>query len=138
MSPLAGACTAPSPREPIPTAPRKPTPMLRLLRSHSPKASKEPTPLGPEKLLGEPARGVHRGFMLSEASIHWGPLYGSPRVTQRFGPLLDNGRGRGEAATSHFVPLCLGPLLIFCSSRLALGIPENVGVTYHLRPLLGP
>ena len=31
-----------------------------------------------------------------------------------------------------------GPLVVFCSPWLALGIPENAGVTYHFRPLLGP
>ena len=34
------------------------------------------------------------------------------------------------------VPTC-GPLLIF-SPRLALGTPENAGVTWHFHSLLGP
>ena len=44
-------------------------------------------------------------------------------LPSRGGP--QEGEGRGEAATSDFIPLCLGT-------------PENAWVTKHLRPLLGP
>ena len=54
---------------------------------------------------------------------------GDPQTKQdriRIGYLtLAFSEGRGEAANSDFVPLCLG-------------IPNDEGVTQHVRPLLGP
>ena len=56
------------------------------------------------------------------------PLLRTPKnagVTQHFCPLSGPREGRGEVATSDFVPFCLG-------------IPKNARVTWHFRPLLGP
>ena len=88
------------------------------------------------------ARG---GMNSSTAHQHWhilaardpstGPGFMQHLTPKRTNPLHAVGlppghqEGRGEAAPSDFVPLCWGPFLIFCSPRLALGIPENAGVT---------